>query len=152
MAAAKRNGAKNKAPRDRVDEVMNVFRFPAVRPALAMLALFLGGCAGRPGSSPPAATAGGTGVAKDEAVIEITSLPSRAPVLVNDRPVGHTPYRLAVKVTAQEFCVDYLSIKVRFVAQNPSEISKTIETSLTPREKAPRALLFTPDGVQRRLR
>ncbi len=91
-------------------------------------------------------------VAPGEAVIEITSEPAMAFILVNDRLSGRTPVRLVVKVNAQGFCADYLSIKARFVAQDASQVSQTQELQLTPREKAPMALIFTPQGVQRRLR
>jgi hypothetical protein len=91
-------------------------------------------------------------VAPGEAVIEITSEPAMAFILVNDQLSGRTPVRLTVKVSPQGFCTDYLTIKARFVAQDASQDSQTQELQLTPREKAPIALMFTPLGVQRRLR
>ena len=87
-----------------------------------------------------------------EMAIDVTSEPAGAMILVNDRPAGHAPLRLAVKTTSQGFCADYLTIKARFVAGDPSQVSQTTETDLTPREKAPRELVFTPQGVQRHLR
>lgn len=87
-----------------------------------------------------------------EAVIEITSEPAMAFILVNDQLSGRAPVRLTVKVNAQGFCTDYLTIKARFVAPDSSQVSQTQEVQLTPREKAPAALAFTPQGVQRRLR
>lgn len=87
-----------------------------------------------------------------EAAIDVTSEPAGAIILVNDRPSGRTPLRVAVKTTAQGFCADYLTIKARFVASDPSQVSRTTEVDLTPREKAPRELVFTPQGVQRHLR
>ncbi len=41
---------------------------------------------------------------------------------------------------------------MRFVAQEASQVSQTQELQLTLREKAPMALIFTPQGVQRRPR
>jgi hypothetical protein len=87
-----------------------------------------------------------------EAAIDITSEPAGATILVNDRPSGKTPLRLAVKTTPQGFCADYLTIKARFIASDASQVSQTTEADLTPREKAPRELVFTPQGVKRHLR
>jgi hypothetical protein len=91
-------------------------------------------------------------VAPGEAVIEITSEPAMAFILVNDRLSGRASVRLVVKVNAQGFCADSLSIKARFVAQDGSQVSQTQELQLTSREKAPMILIFTPQGVQRSLR
>lgn len=87
-----------------------------------------------------------------EMAIEVTSEPAGAMILVNDRPSGRAPLRVAVKTTPQGFCTDYLTIKARFVASDASQVSQTTEADLTPREKAPRELVFTPQGVQRHLR
>ena len=89
--------------------------------------------------------------APGEALIEITSEPAAAIILVNDQLSGRAPLRLAVTVTPQRFCKDYLTIKARFVATDASQISQTVEVELTPRDKAPTALAFTPQGARRRL-
>lgn len=118
--------------------------------------LILAGCANGPvvpappSNAAPAAVPAAT--ASREALIEITSEPVAASILVNDQLSGRAPLRLAVKVTDRGFCADYLTIKARFVARDASEVSQTIEVDLTPREKAPLALIFTPQGVRRRLR
>jgi hypothetical protein len=115
---------------------------------LAGLGLF-SGCARMPVVSAPATA---PAINAREVQVEITSDPAAAVILVNDQPVGHAPLRLTVKTTVQGFCSDYLTIKARFVAKDASQVSQTVETQLTPREKAPLALVFKPQGVQRRLR
>ena len=112
-------------------------RAPVAEPAAAPTAL----------ASPPTMSSPAT-----EAAIDITSEPAGATILVNDRPSGKTPLRLAVKTTSQGFCADYLTIKARFIASDASQVSQTTEADLTPREKAPRELVFTPQGVERHLR
>ena len=120
------------------------------------LLLLLVGCTTHPVAPglPPDATPATVpaAVAPGEAAIEITSEPAMAFILVNDQLSGRTPLRLTVKVSSQGFCADYLTIKARFVAPDASQVTQTQEVQLTPREKAPVALVFTPLGVQRRLR
>lgn len=131
--------------------------------ALALLLLLSTGCTRIPTVrapvSEPAATAEAASVTgpaslspSSEAAIDITSEPAGAMILVNDKPSGRTPLRVAVKTTAKGFCADYLTIKARFVASDASQMSQTTEADLTPREKAPKELVFTPQGVQRHLR
>jgi hypothetical protein len=137
----------------------------ALRRSLASgltLLLLAGGCARVPTVRAPAVEPGAAPAASspapaasprsNEAAIEITSEPAGATILVNDRPSGKAPLRLAVKTTPQGFCADYLTIKARFIASDASQASQTTEADLTPREKAPRELVFTPQGVQRHLR
>lgn len=116
----------------------------------------------RPSVAPAAVNANESGTMKasanapvnpsNEMAIEVTSEPAGAIILVNDRPSGRAPLRVAVKTTPQGFCADYLTIKARFVASDASQVSQTTEADLTPREKAPKELVFTPQGVQRHLR
>lgn len=54
-------------------------------------------------------------------------------------------------MTAQGFSRGTVSIKARFVAEDSSQTSTTIEEELTPLDKLPTALIFTPDRVQRKM-
>jgi len=90
-------------------------------------------------------------VATDERVIAITSVPAGARVLVNNRMIGRAPLELLVKVTPQGFCADYVTVKASFVAEDPAHVSQTIATELTPREKAPTRIEFTPEDARWRL-
>jgi hypothetical protein len=113
---------------------------------------FMAGCATHPAApaqSPAVTTAQPVA---GEIFIEITSEPVGAYILVNDQPSGRAPLRLSVKVTPQGFLTDYLTIKSRFVAKDATQVSQTSIAELTPRDKAPLALAFTPQGVQRRMR
>jgi len=114
--------------------------------------LILAGCATPPVAPVPAPAATTVPLAADQVFIEITSEPAAAYLLVNNQPSGHAPLRLAVKVTPQGFLTDYLTIKARFVASDATQVSQTSVAELTPRDKAPQSLAFTPQGVQRRLR
>lgn len=142
-------------------------RCRTVRASLRIIAsglalLWATGCARVPTVRAPAADSAAAPAARSpvpavssssaETAIDITSAPAGATILVNDRPSGKAPLRLAVKTTPQGFCADYLTIKARFIASDASEVSQTTEADLTPRDKAPRELVFTPQGVQRHLR
>ena len=88
----------------------------------------------------------------DEASVEILSDPAGARILVNDRLIGRTPLRLQLRVTPLGFCADETSIKARFVAETPGQISETVETEITVREKVPARISFSLRGAQRLLR
>jgi hypothetical protein len=86
--------------------------------------------------------------AADEQLVEIVSVPVGARVLVNNQPVGRTPLQVPIKVTSQGFCSDYVTVKVRFIAEDATQVSQTLDAELTPRLKPPSSLNFTPTGVQ----
>lgn len=88
----------------------------------------------------------------DAASIEITSEPTGARILVNNQPMGRAPLHVTLKITPQGFCTEYTTIKARFVAEDASQVSHAVEVELDPRTKAPAALLFTAQGVQRRMK
>jgi hypothetical protein len=88
----------------------------------------------------------------DEKRIAVTSEPSGARILVNNQPVGRTPLRLAVKITVQGFCADYVTVRARFVAQDATQVSQTVDVQLTPLEKPPATLSFTTAGAQRTMK
>jgi len=125
-----------------------------------MIALFLAGCSSPPGPAnptptvvtPPLDVRVSPTLAADEKLVMITSEPVGARVLVNNRLVGRAPLELRVKVTSHGFCADYITVKARFVADGTRRLSRTIESELTPREKAPAGMAFTPEGVQWRLK
>jgi hypothetical protein len=85
-------------------------------------------------------------------MIEITSDPAGARIIVNNQIIGRAPMRLAVKVTPQGFCTEYTVIKARFAPGDATLDSPVVETELTPRDKAPAAVVFTLAGAQRKLR
>ncbi|HUL51848.1 MAG TPA: PEGA domain-containing protein [Opitutaceae bacterium] len=82
----------------------------------------------------------------------VDSVPPGAIIVVDGRPVGKAPVRLTVPETAQGFFRDYMEIRARFVAADPSGDSHTVMEEVTPREKVPAVLRFTPDGAQRTAR
>jgi hypothetical protein len=86
-----------------------------------------------------------------EQIVEISSLPVGARILVNNQPMGRAPLRLVLRVKPQGFCADYVSVKARFLAEDADHVSQTVEVQLTPLEKAPAKLVFTPEGAQRRI-
>jgi PEGA domain len=137
--------------------------FRLLSPVLGLL--FMAGCQSKPAVHPPLApvaipavvppvapTPALPPVPPGEAMIEITSEPAGARIIVNDLPVGRAPLRLTFQVTPQGFSVDYVTIKARFVAENVSQVSQTVETEFTPLEKVPAAILFSLQGAQRRMR
>lgn len=83
--------------------------------------------------------------------IQIESLPSGAMIVINGVPSGRTPKRILLAGTSQGFARERISIKVRFLAIQPSEESVTVEDQLTPLDRIPAGLIFTPKGgAQRR--
>lgn len=122
---------------------------------LGFALMVLAGCTSGPVVRPEATPAPGTavpGVATGEQMIEINSEPVGARIIVNDQSVGRAPLRLVVKVTPQGFSTNYLTIKARFVAENATQASQTVETELTPLEKVPATISFSPQGMRRRMR
>lgn len=79
----------------------------------------------------------------------IESEPKGGIVVVNGVPVGRTPQRVVLSGTARGFLRDAVSIKVRFVAADTDHVSQTIEEQLTPLDKIPASIHFTPTGTSR---
>lgn len=79
----------------------------------------------------------------------ITSEPSGSVVVINGIPVGATPRRVLLPGNAQGFSRQNVSIRVRFVANNPNEKSQTVEQKLTPLEKIPERIDFSRAGAKR---
>ncbi|HUJ44826.1 MAG TPA: PEGA domain-containing protein [Opitutaceae bacterium] len=82
----------------------------------------------------------------------VESMPPGAIIVVDGRPVGKAPVRIAVPETPQGFFRDYMEIRARFIATDPTGDSRTPMEEFTPRERVPAVLHFTPDGAQRTLR
>lgn len=87
----------------------------------------------------------------DEVSLEITSDPVGARIIVNNQPMGRAPLRLALKATPQGFSTEYVTIKARFVAADATHATQTVDTEITPREKIPAMIFFTPEGAQRKI-
>ena len=84
-----------------------------------------------------------------EQMMLVESVPPGAIIVVDGRPVGKAPLRLAVPATEQGFFLNEVEIRARFVATDANEVSRTAVEEFTLREKVPAALHFTPEGAQR---
>ncbi len=82
-------------------------------------------------------------------VVTILSDPIGLTVVVNGVPVGKTPYELEVETTPKGFFAKELTVKVRFLAMQSGQVSRTIEEVLLPVERVPVSLMFTTEGVGR---
>jgi len=129
----------------------------------------LAGCAATPSSSvksknPPAngsssatGSKGGassktpeeTPLAEGEYRLQIESTPSDAMVVVNGIPVGRTPRTIELAGTKHGFFRDQVSVKVRFISTDSAHPSQTVEEMLTPLDKIPATVKFTPAGATR---
>lgn len=96
--------------------------------------------------------ASGAGALAGRYFLLIDSAPAGALIVVNEQPVGKAPLRLAVQGTAEGFFKDYLTIRARFLADSPQEVSLSVAQNFTPLDKIPAKLTFTPQGAQRQLR
>ncbi len=83
-------------------------------------------------------------------MIKIESLPSDAMIVINGVPSGRTPLKFLLAGTPQGFAREPTLIKVRFLAMLPGERSVTVEDQLTPLDRIPSGMIFTPEGAQRR--
>jgi glucose/arabinose dehydrogenase len=82
----------------------------------------------------------------------VQSDPEGATVVVNGIPVGKAPKRVILPGTTHGFFRDQVSLKVRFIAADADHSSQTVEETLTPLEKIPAAVCFTPTGATRVVR
>lgn len=81
--------------------------------------------------------------------VTIVSEPVGAMVVVEGIPVGDTPRQVILPGTEQGFLKRPVSVRVRFVAGSAATASKTVEVRLTPLERMPRRIEFTPEGARR---
>lgn len=85
----------------------------------------------------------------DERVLLIESTPSGATVVIDGRPVGKTPHRLAVAGTQRGFFRAETEIRVRFIASSAEENSATVSENFGPTDRVPARVIFTPQGARR---
>lgn len=84
-----------------------------------------------------------------DATLMVTSEPRGATVVVDGRPVGPAPISIRVPVTDRGYMSRPVSVKVRFLAANNGQESHTTELMLTPLDRVPTRLDFTPHGARR---
>jgi hypothetical protein len=104
-------------------------------------------------SAPKSPASGPTTAANNlpagEYPVRVESEPSGAMVVVNGIPIGKTPQRVILPGTPRGFCREQVSLKVRFIAPEAGQSSQTVEELLTPLDKIPAAVSFTPAGTTR---
>lgn len=83
--------------------------------------------------------------------IMVYSEPAGGTVVVDGHPVGSAPLEVSVPVTERGFLSRQVSVKVRFVAADENGTSRTSELVLTPLDRAPVRLDFTPLDSRRTL-
>ena len=88
-------------------------------------------------------------LAPGEFAVLVESEPAGGIVVLNGVPLGRTPQRIVLTGTSRGFIRDAVSIKVRFVAADTDHTSQTVEEQLTPLDKIPARLHFTPTGSNR---
>ena len=88
-------------------------------------------------------------LAEGEFRLQIESTPSDAMVVVNGIPVGRTPRTIELAGTKHGFFRDQVSVKVRFISTDATHPSKTVEEMLTPLDRIPAVVKFTPAGATR---
>jgi hypothetical protein len=118
--------------------------------------LWWGGCSltatypgmGDSSRAPAVAVVGGDPDAPTIAV-EVVSDPREAMVVLNRKPIGLTPQRVALPVTEQGYLADSVTIAVRFVARDVTEASVTSSLTLHATDKAPSRLEFEREDVRR---
>lgn len=85
----------------------------------------------------------------DEYSVLVESVPDGATVVVNGIPVGKAPRRILLPGTSRGFFRDPNSLKVRFIGTDAAHPSQTVEELLTPLDRIPTAIRFTPTGATR---
>lgn len=89
------------------------------------------------------------GLPPGEYAILVESVPDGATVVVNGIPVGKAPQRILLPGTQRGFFRDQVSLKVRFIAVDAAHPSQTVEELLTPLDRIPAGVRFTPAGASR---
>ena len=90
-----------------------------------------------------------TGLPADEYSVLVESQPDGATVVVNGIPVGKAPRRILLPGTSRGFFRDQNSLKVRFIGTDAAHPSRTVEELLTPLDRIPSIVRFTPSGATR---
>lgn len=103
-------------------------------------------------NSTPAANAGGAGphaLPEGEFALLVESVPTGGTVVVNGIPVGRAPQRVVLPGSVHGFFRYDVSLKVRFIATDATHTSQTVEELLTPLDRIPAVVRFTPNGATR---
>lgn len=94
------------------------------------------------------ARVGGTDSAR-MAEVQIMVTGGAGTVVVNRKPMGLAPQRVSLPVTNQGFLAEPVVVAVRFVAQDVTQSSMTVEEVLELTDKAPVWIEFSRDGARR---
>ncbi len=84
-----------------------------------------------------------------EYAIRVESEPSGAMVVVDGRPVGPAPCIIRFPGTNRGFFRNDVSIRVRFIAADATEVSSTIEEVFTALDRIPPRVVFSTAGAKR---
>lgn len=125
-------------------------KFPVLR--IAFACLLLSGCTTAPKTPAPASAQPGPAHPAGEYTVRIESEPAGGLVVVDGVPAGKAPVNITVPASVHGFCRRQISLKLRFVATDPGQQSQTVEEVLTPLDKVPAAIHFTPAGATRTAR
>jgi hypothetical protein len=87
-----------------------------------------------------------------EYALTVESEPTGMTVVMNGKPSGKTPCTVIVQANGRGFLREQVSIKVRFVAADETEESRTIEEVLSTLDKVPAGIRFTQSGAFRIVR
>ncbi len=81
--------------------------------------------------------------------LRVESRPEGALVVFAGAVVGHAPLSVNVPVTRFGFFPENTSIRVRFLAEDPSAASESVTAEFGVLDKVPAAVVFTRDGWSR---
>lgn len=84
-----------------------------------------------------------------EFAVLVESAPQGGMVVVNGIPIGKAPQRILLPGTNRGFFRDQVSLKVRFIVTDGAQASQTVEELLTPLDRIPATVRFTPNGATR---
>ena len=97
----------------------------------------------------PAVARVGGGESARMAEVQITVPGGAGTVVVNRKPMGLAPLRLSLPVTNQGFLAEPVVVAVRFVAQDVTQSSMSVEEVLELTDKVPVWIEFSRDGARR---
>ncbi len=82
-------------------------------------------------------------------VVQVESEPGGATVVVDGVPVGRTPCAITLAGTDGGFFRNTVSVRVRFIAEDPAFASATVEEAFALTDRIPARIVFTPAGAKR---
>lgn len=82
-------------------------------------------------------------------VVQVESEPGGATVVVDGVPVGRTPCAITLAGTDGGFFRNTVSVRVRFIADDPAFASATVEEAFALTDRIPAKIVFTPTGAKR---